>query len=54
MGLKEFVNVPGDSKVNGEKPEENGGDEEDDEIFYDKTKSFFDNISCEANDRAKG
>lgn len=24
------------------------------EIFYDKTKSFFDNISCEASDRSKG
>ncbi|XP_052818980.1 protein LSM14 homolog A-like isoform X2 [Mya arenaria] len=44
----------GDSKENGEKPVENGGDEEDDEYFYDKAKSFFDNISCEASDRAKG
>jgi len=48
---------PGDSgsRENGEKPVENGdGDEEDDEFFYDKAKSFFDNISCEAQDRAKG
>ena len=36
------------------KPEENGGEDEDDECCYDKTKSFFDKISCEATDRAKG
>jgi len=29
-------------------------DDEDGEIYYDKAKSFFDNISCEASDRAKG
>jgi len=34
----------------GEIPEE----EEDDEIYYDKQKSFFDNISCEALERSKG
>ncbi|CAH0546262.1 unnamed protein product [Brassicogethes aeneus] len=28
--------------------------EEDQEIFYDKAKSFFDKISCEAVERAKG
>lgn len=30
--------------------------DEDDEhsLFYDKSKSFFDNISCEASERAKG
>lgn len=36
---------------------ENGeeeGPEEDDELYYDKSKSFFDNISCEATERAKG
>jgi len=27
---------------------------EDDEIYYDKKKSFFDNISCEALERSKG
>ena len=26
----------------------------DDVIGYDKTKSFFDNISCEASERSKG
>jgi len=35
---------------NGEQPPE----DEDEEFFYDKTKSFFDNISCEAQDRAQG
>ncbi len=28
--------------------------EVDDEVYYDKAKSFFDNISCEASERAKG
>lgn len=48
--------------VNGDKENvENGGaheaeeeEEEEDEQFYDKAKSFFDNISCEATERAKG
>ena len=42
--------------------EKDGGEEEheaeeadvDEPIYYDKTKSFFDNISCEATERAKG
>ncbi|KAL1128870.1 hypothetical protein AAG570_013404 [Ranatra chinensis] len=29
-------------------------EQEDSEIYYDKTKSFFDNISCEAIERSKG
>lgn len=36
---------------------ENGEDEvpeDEEEICYDKNKSFFDNISCEATERAKG
>lgn len=28
--------------------------EEEPEVFYDKSKSFFDKISCEAVERAKG
>lgn len=40
--------------VNGNKEEEAAEEEEDEEIFYDKSKSFFDNISCEATERAKG
>ena len=34
----------------GEIPEH----EKDEELFYDKAKSFFDNISCEALERSKG
>lgn len=33
-------------------PEEDG--EPDSMIYYDKAKSFFDNISCEAIERSKG
>lgn len=32
---------------------ENEGDD-DQKIFYDKSKSFFDTISCEAVERSKG
>ena len=33
----------------------NGEEEEDEEDpYYNKTKSFFDNISCEATERLKG
>jgi len=42
--------------ANGDKDgsvEENE-DDEDSLVFYDRAKSFFDNISCEATDRAKG
>ena len=50
--------LSGDKVVNGdkEKAEGSGGEEEPEEEpcqFYDKTKSFFDNISCEATERAK-
>jgi len=37
----------------GEEGEIQDGDEEE-EVFYDKQKSFFDNISCEALERSKG
>jgi len=40
--------------VNGNKEEAAEEEDEEDEIFYDKSKSFFDNISCEATERAKG
>jgi len=38
---------------------EGSGDEEiedegEDKIFYDKAKSFFDNISCDATDKSRG
>ncbi|XP_061162612.1 protein LSM14 homolog B-like isoform X4 [Saccostrea echinata] len=60
--LKEKLTI-GEKKdeksVNGDKEDsvENGEDEvpeEEDEMYYDKNKSFFDNISCEATERAKG
>lgn len=39
-------------------PEENGGEvgveDEESKTFYNKAKSFFDNISCEAVERSKG
>jgi len=42
-----------DNVENDDKFEE-GEIEEGDEIFYDKQKSFFDSISCEALERSKG
>lgn len=52
----------GDATSNGDKKEDSGtdtapGDDasaEDQTLFYDKTKSFFDNISCEAVERSQG
>lgn len=56
----------GSKVVNGEKvlaaAAEGSGDERDDAIvepepeqaFYDRSKSFFDKISCESLDRSKG
>lgn len=54
----------GDGKVidENEKKDDSGNEtgagegeqEEEPQIFYDKTKSFFDNISCEAVERSKG
>ncbi|KAK7873781.1 hypothetical protein R5R35_005770 [Gryllus longicercus] len=56
--------IAGDGKVNGdsEKKDDSGNEtcagenehEEEHEVFYDKSKSFFDNISCEAVERSKG
>ncbi|CAN7992047.1 unnamed protein product [Ixodes hexagonus] len=49
------------TKIADEKKDDSGtetqvGDnhEDDDVVYYDKTKSFFDNISCEAIERSKG
>ncbi|KAJ8919687.1 hypothetical protein NQ315_006215, partial [Exocentrus adspersus] len=52
------------SEVNGDvdKKDDSGNEtgageteqDEDHEVYYDKTKSFFDKISCEAVERAKG
>ena len=38
------------SDLNGEE----GEDEDEEDPYYNKTKSFFDNISCEATERLKG
>ena len=46
------VEVEGEEIDVGEEGEIPEG--EDDEIYYDKKKSFFDNISCEALERSKG
>lgn len=50
-----------DKSINGDKAEEDpeveedeGEEEEEEPIFYDQKKSFFDNISCDATERAKG
>lgn len=44
---------------NGDKKEDSGhetapGEDSEENAFYDKTKSFFDSISCEAIERSKG
>lgn len=33
---------------------ENDTEDDDQKVFYDKSKSFFDTISCEAVERSKG
>lgn len=45
-----------DKKDDGLWNDENNGDadEEESKAFYNKAKSFFDNISCEAVERSKG
>jgi len=56
------VAVSDDKDSNVTNRDNNGGagsaDEQDDEDdamhFYDRSKSFFDNISCESSERAKG
>ena len=48
VGEEEAVEIEVVEGEEGEIPEG------DDEIFYDKKKSFFDNISCEALEREKG
>ncbi|XP_041375888.1 protein LSM14 homolog B-like isoform X2 [Gigantopelta aegis] len=58
--LKQKLTISDEKVVNGEKEKE--GEEEPneavepepEEVFYDKNKSFFDKISCEASERAKG
>jgi len=43
-----------DDVVDNEGKLEDGEIEDNEEIFYDKQKSFFDSISCEALERSKG
>lgn len=45
-----------DKKEDGLWNDENNGEAEEEEskAFYNKAKSFFDNISCEAVERSKG
>ncbi|XP_074644209.1 protein LSM14 homolog B-like isoform X2 [Tubulanus polymorphus] len=60
--LKEKCNITSTAEkvVNGDEATTatttaGSGDEcENDENYYDKSRSFFDNISCEASERAKG
>ena len=47
-----MVNNDRDGSNSAEEEPENDDDEH--ALFYDKSKSFFDNISCEASERAKG
>lgn len=60
---KENANDEGEAVVEGTDIENeelhdgsdvNGDDEEEEDPFYNKTRSFFDNISCEATERLKG
>ena len=46
--------VNGDSNKEASDEEEGEIIEESNVAFYDKAKSFFDNISCDATERAKG
>lgn len=49
--------VNGEAEKKDDSGNETGADhdqEADDVVGYDKTKSFFDNISCEASERSKG
>lgn len=59
--FEELKNQLAKTKIteNGEKKDDSGhetagGDDEENATFYDKNKSFFDSISCEAIERSKG
>ncbi|KAG5892899.1 hypothetical protein JTB14_006217 [Gonioctena quinquepunctata] len=64
LKVDEASSVSTKSEVNGDvdKKDDSGNEtgagepeqEEETEVYYDKTKSFFDKISCEAVERAKG
>jgi hypothetical protein len=57
--FKFFFQVNGEVEKKDDSGNETGADHDngeavDDNSGYDKTKSFFDNISCEAVERSKG
>ncbi|XP_072385626.1 protein LSM14 homolog B isoform X3 [Diabrotica undecimpunctata] len=64
LKIDEVASVSTKSDVNGDvdKKDDSGNEtgageteqEEEHEVYYDKSKSFFDKISCEAVERAKG
>jgi protein LSM14 len=47
------TNTTNEGSTNGAQPDKEGVDS-DNEHFYDKGKSFFDHISCEALERERG
>lgn len=53
-----LVDTSEDKKEDGLWNDENNGDavgdDEESKAFYNKDKSFFDNISCESVERSKG
>lgn len=50
---KKNQRIDGGNDPTGIVENENEGDDEQ-KVFYDKSKSFFDSISCEAVERSKG
>lgn len=50
---KKMNRIESGSEITGIVEAENEGDDEQ-KVFYDKSKSFFDTISCEAVERSKG
>jgi protein LSM14 len=55
--LKYINQVNGEVEKKDDSGNETGGADQEvevDDCGYDKKKSFFDNISCEANERSKG
>ncbi|KAK2184860.1 hypothetical protein NP493_250g04079 [Ridgeia piscesae] len=51
--FKEKLSISDTKIVNGDK-EASGDEDEEESTFYDKAKSFFDNISCDATEQARG
>lgn len=53
IALKKNQRIDGGNDPTSIVENENDGDDEQ-KVFYDKSKSFFDSISCEAVERSKG